>query len=1114
LLLAIACFVGTASAAATFEEVSTFSKEVEGKLKEAELRMVNALAVNATGAGGVPAGTVYVGREGFAGGGILRFNAKGKEEPGPWGEFSRAFPAKGVAVDQATGNVYVLTGGQEGIQVYSPTGEPIAGFGEFAPSETVAESPGKLHGAYPSSIAVDDSGTVYVGDADGHALRVMVFKPQSAGDYEHYVYSGQQNDIAKSGIAPIEVALDSAGNLYTNGREEGIEKFSPGEPDTPSCEFPVPAGSVTAFTVNPANGEVFFYSEKNKKIHQLSPCQQGKFVETSSFGISTKPDQFYALAFNPTLTYGPSRPAGVLYGADFQLASGGQALPGPGHIFAPAETHLPAVESESVSSVTASTARLGAQINPKGSPTHYVFQYLSEHAYQENPPGERFAGATEAPLGGADLGSGQEGLSGGASLVGLQADTAYRYRVVATSHCEADESKVCETAGAAQSFHTFPVEATGLPDGRAYELVSPARKSGGEVFPAFPLRGSCFGLREDECKPGSTADRFPMQSTPDGEAVLYEGFPFSTSGGAAKYNQYLSRRTASGWQTTDLSPMRQGAQLQGYRAFDASLGKGVLYQLSPSLSESAPSEYPNLYLQRTDDPLGLNPLLEAAAPNREPSKLELSYAGASADFSRIFFAGNDALTEAGLFTPPALDGGESKDNLYEWSEGQLQLVNVLPGNAETMPGAVFGSGGMLPGVPAGAGLTDFSHAISSDGSRVFWSSEAGQVYVREDGERTVAIPDAGKFVTASADGSRVLLSDGRIYDLEDESIVDLTDGNGELVGIQGQSEDLSHIYFVDKAVLTGEEENERGGKAQAGENNLYAWDEGTTKFVTSLLPNAKALSMDANSWSFYASLRLAEASPDGRWLAFESTAPLTGYDNVGPCGVGALAFGDLAPCAEVFLYDSSAGKLACVSCNPSGARPLGLSSLETFQTRRGEDIAQPRYLTDAGRLYFDSRDSLSLFDTNNGAEDVYQYEPEGQGTCKREGGCLDLISAGHEPVDSNLLAVDETGKNVFFTSRDQLALKDRDDAIDLYDAREGGGIASETETSRGECQGEACQQAVSPPNDPTPGSSTFEGAGNVVEGKAAKKHAKKHKKHAKKKHAHKRAAKHNRGGAR
>jgi hypothetical protein len=206
--------------------------------------------------------------------------------------------------------------------------------------------------------------------------------------------------------------------------------------------------------------------------------------------------------------------------------------------------------------------------------------------------------------------------------------------------------------------------------------------------------------------------------------------------------------------------------------------------------------------------------------------------------------------------------------------------------------------------------------------------------------------------------------------------------------------------------------------------------------------------------------------------------------------------------------------LTCPSCNPSGTRPLGLSLLRRVPLTPSPNIPQPRYLTNEGRLYFDSRDSLSPFDTNEGAEDVYEYEPQGVGpTCERAGGCLSLISAGSEPEDSNFFAMDKDGKNVFFTSRDQLVLKDHDDLIDLYVAREDGGIPAETETSRGECQGEACAAPLSPPNDPTPGSSSFEGAGNVNETKAAKKHKKKHAKKAHHKRAHQRAAKHNRGGA-
>jgi hypothetical protein len=363
--------------------------------------------------------------------------------------------------------------------------------------------------------------------------------------------------------------------------------------------------------------------------------------------------------------------------------------------------------------------------------------------------------------------------------------------------------------------------------------------------------------------------------------------------------------------------------------------------------------------------------------------------------------------------------------------------------------------------------------------------------VRENGESTIAIPDPGKFLSASGDGSKVLLSNGHIYDLETEETTDLTQGEGGFQGILGQSEDLSQIYFVDTAVLAqGAEagtceasssgvpaEEEAEGKVPPGLGcNLYAYDEGALTFVATLVPrdNDTGSSGDAGDWEPSPSDRTAEASPNGRWLAFLSRVRLTGYDNTSPCGNK----GASTACLEVFLYDSQSSELTCPSCNPSGATPLGNATLRVIKGARGS-LPQPRYLTDEGRLYFDSQDSLSPFDTNEGVEDVYQYEPEGVGSCKRVGGCVNLISAGHEAIDSNLLAVDATGKNVFFTTRDQLVLNDRDDLIDLYVAREDGGIPAETETARGECQGEACQPAVVLPNDPTPGTSTLEGAGNV-----------------------------------
>jgi hypothetical protein len=1097
------------SASASYEQVATFGASGEGELGEG----TSGLAVNRTGAGGVAAGTVYAVNRAF-GGDLRRYSAKGEF----LGEVKIGDSSVDVAVDQTTGNVYVLLESGS-VWIFNADGSKlITKFGEMgAFGESFDEGPEKFH--FPWAIVVDSSGVVYVADF-ANGARTMLFEPQSPGDYEHYVYTGRANDIDDGGFS---LALDSAGNIYMSA-EQTIYAYSLAEPADPVCEYEFAAGGIQDMTVNPESGEVFYYTYKDKKIHQLAACNgQGDFVETTTFGLSPKPSQeINALALNPDLAWEASRPPGILYAAHAHS-------PILGYIFALAEVHPPSVESQSVSSVTSTTATLGAQINPKGSPTRYAFQYLTEAAYEANEPSERFAGSIEAPLGGADLGSGQEALSAAVSLVGLEPDTEYRYRVIASSHCDPEKAEeACEDVGDAQAFHTFPLEAPGLPDNRAWELVSPAQKFGGEVIPADPQTASC-----KECKPASFGGTggFPKQSSPDGEAVVYQGFPFSTTEGAAIFNEYLSRRTPSGWQTTILSP---SLHTDSYKAFNAELTQALLAQGNPSLTADAPAEYPNLYAQDAANPLTLSPLLGFEPPNRCSglgctSVFDPTFAGASADFSQLFFEANDALTGETPFAPEAVDPGpgtadDHPKNLYEWSDGQLRLVNVLPGNTETVPGAEFGSGVQLESGDPNNPVADFTHAISDDGSRVFWSDETGQVYVRENGESTIAIPDPGKFLTASVDGSKLLLSNGHLYDLGAEEptvqeIADLGQGEGGFQGIVGQSEDLSHIYFVDTAVLTGEEENDHGASAEDGKYNLYTWHEGTLAFIAALLPEDNSNYISSGDWSPSAPARSAEASPDGRWVSFISRAPLTGYDNTGICTFDGFKKEYVSgPCLEVFLYDSASGELLCPSCNPSGARPLGGSILRLLLGAEGS-LPQPRYLTDDGRLYFDSRDSLTPFDTNEGVEDVYQYEPEGVGSCTREGGCVSLISAGHEPIDSNLLAVDETGKNVFFTTRDQLVLKDRDDLIDLYVAREDGGIAAETEAGTPGCQGEACQPLAVVPNDPTPGTATLEGAGNVDQrprGRCSKGKVRRRGRCVKKRRhtrAHRQASR-NRGGAR
>lgn len=751
-----------------------------------------------------------------------------------------------------------------------------------------------------------------------------------------------------------------------------------------------------------------------------------------------------------------------------------------------------------------------------------------------------------------------------ATIGGLEPDTTYHYRLVAGN------SVGPTTIGADHILRTFAnaPSGSGLPDGRAYEMVSPPKKLG-EVYPPEP--NLILGGRETsscqafECLPGVSDTITPMQSSPDGEAVVYEGQPFF-GGLAAAPNEYLSHRTSSGWSTESVSPLLyEPLARQGYKAFSSDLSEGVISQIGPALSPGTPTfggeAYANLYL--TNDVGSLQPLVTNKPPNRDPgfrdseheNRFLVIYAGANPGtastqaFSHVVFEANDALTGLTGTAPAAEDGGNGGGgvlatnlNLYEWVGGQLRLVNVQPSNAATAPGAVLGSGRLLAGPFPEFEAPDVDHAISADGSRIFWSEEAsGQVYVRVDGRETREIEDhEGKFLTASPDGSKVLLSDGCLYDLEAEPpaepcqdlTLDESDVHqGGFQGILGASEDLSHVYFVDTAELTGE--NAEHKSPVATEDNLYVYEpdpanpgQFKTVFVGKLLGNDNNVDGSERYGAWHPSRlnRTAQVSPDGSFLAFMSTAPLTGYDNeVRSVGCKGNANAASAPsCFEVFEYDASTASLTCPSCNPTGQRPLGQSSLSLIRSGAGPLGPQPGNLTaeGQGRLFFESQDELSPHDTNGAIQDVYQWEPSGVGSCKQAKGCVDLISSGHAAGDSFFLDATPSGNDAFIVTREQLLPQDKDDRLDLYDARAPhtpGEVLGFPEGETAPCVGEACKGPIaSPPVQQSAGSGEFSGPPNPKHvcpkgkvrkhGKCVRKHHKHHKRHHRRADSNRRAS--------
>jgi hypothetical protein len=999
-------------------------------------------------------------------------------------EFLRLQGATQIAIDPISHDFYVAPG-EEGskIRAFAQDGAP-AEFtaGPNKGSNEIASFAGiSINAAH--GVAVDSRGTIYVAN-------------RSSGAVDIYEPSGEE--LTSFAVTePANLAIDSHGAVYVSGDAlgaKGVTKFLPSAfpvtaATTYSSGVAVDPEATFAITVDPLNDDL--YAVEHLDLFNSQVAQFDK--DGKPLGVFAKPGEPGPLSYSEGIALDGA--SGNVYVSD---ARGEHQVV---RIFSPSPPLPPQVESTSASGATSTSVNFSAVVSPKHFDTHYHFQYVAQTQFEATG----FAGAGETPE--VDLGSSgtPQGAHGFAD--GLTPDTAYRFRVIAVN--ENGQAASAEPV----AFSTFAAFAPGLPDGRAYELVSPPQKTGEVFAPSFEsLGGSCV-----ECLPGSgLLQSMPMQSSPDGEHIAYEGQPFSV-GVASGPNEYLAQRAPSGWETQGLSSSLFSSGFpEGYVSFSADLSRSVISQFEPALSPDAPTRagksFSNLYLR--DEGGALQPLVTKEPEHRSPGKYNAAepatennfdtvFAGANSGtaavpaFSHIVFEANDALTAVNPPNAPAAPiVAAAESDLYEWVGGQLGLVNVLPGNTTSVPGAVIGSGHLAPSAEPQLEPSDFDHAISADGSRIFWSDgTTGQVYVRIDGRETREIKDpSGKFLSAATDGSKVLLSDGCLYDLDTEACQDLTGGQEGFEGTLGASEDMSRLYFVDSKILLGAKENANKEAASDGAFNLYAWHQGAVTFIgrlegsgLTLGDNLVGLRRNYGDWRPSSSNRTAQVSPDGTHLAFMSRAGLTGYDNKAEhsvrCGVNGS--GENVPCFEVFEYDSSSGRLTCASCNPTGVKPLGPSNLSLIEAI-GLNVArlqvahrQPGNLSADGRLFFESQDVLSPHDTNGDIQDVYEWEPSGAGSCKRGAGCILLISSGHSPNDSMFVDATPSGNDAFFITREQLLSQDKNDQLDLYDARVGGGIFGGDKTAP--CSGEACKGALAaaPPSSP-PGSSVFSGLGNLT----------------------------------
>jgi hypothetical protein len=223
---------------------------------------------------------------------------------------------------------------------------------------------------------------------------------------------------------------------------------------------------------------------------------------------------------------------------------------------------------------------------------------------------------------------------------------------------------------------------------------------------------------------------------------------------------------------------------------------------------------------------------------------------------------------------------------------------------------------------------------------------------------------------------------------------------------------------------------------------------------------------------------LAPGTAGGARLAFISQESLTGYDNQqaapGDCEKENPSpfINEGGKCREVYVYDTETGAPVCVSCDPSGARPVGPSSLAIgrYGVEGGASNYRPHDLLADGSLFFDSPDAL-VAHGSGGVGTVYEYED----------GHVHPISDPAGRYESFFLDATPDGANVFFAAADQLVPQDKSTNVVVYDAREGGGLPLTAAPSPCTTTESCKPPASSQPEIYGPGgTATFSGPGNLA----------------------------------
>jgi hypothetical protein len=833
-----------------------------------------------------------------------------------------------------------------------------------------------------------------------------------------------------------------------------------------------------------------------------------------------------------------SNPLGTTYGEDVTFEA----------------PQIPAIVSQSVSNLTATSVDLNASINPHSSVTTYHFEYGPSSEYGQT-----------APIPEGSLGASNTAQPVSVHLSDVTPHTIYHFQVVATNEYGTTESGDL-------SFNFYPpscpnqavrqeTNADSLPDCRAYELVSPEDAGTAAIFTG-PT-------------PQSPTATSPSRMSFAGGigAIPGVGDPANV-----KADLYMSTRTTTGWKTKYVGLPATMAQWSGgppwnvieRNEYYAMAFEGVL--TDPSMShigiwdrgyyycnvndyatcqvDGAEEGYfglPDVPKGHSDAPYVVNtttgnitdrwPTNVATVPFGEKF---VGHTDASADMSHFIFTSNIPFTPGGLpgssppgETHPGGNPGSMYDN--DTVNGTLSVVSL---NEEEEP---------IEAMPVETS-NDGSHILMTvGGARQFGTfaktSGPGQLFMRVDDARTydIAAGHNVQYVDMTPDGSKVYFtsSDDLTPDSSD------TDTSRDLYMWSEASNSPNHITLISKGndgttgntdscnaswttkcgvgiitfagFTTNEVNYERqytdqvGGAGGAPEyEDVVAPGNGDIYFISPEqldgdfgVPNAENLYDFRNGKLQFVTALTPEtpscvysmggAACSARGVARMEITP--NDEHMAFLTSSQVTDYDNAGHSEIYLYTPATGDLRCTSCLPSGDPP----SMDVTASHDG------RFLANDGRTFFNTNEPLVLQDTNQ-ATDVYEYvdgRPQlitsGTATANNSSGLTTLFSF------IGLIGVSADGTDVYFSTTDTLVGQDRNgDNVKIYDARTAGGFPFVAPppgcAAADECHG----ASSSAPAGLTTGTRADLGAsGNLpaVKKKAQRKQ-RRHKRHARHKRAH------------